>query len=252
MGEDTGEVPGTWLIPQSMTTDPSFTHSPLTISARPAPTTRISARPTWHHTDRKRIIRQETHWVSFSGPWPADLKYICNNNNNHSQYCFVMSPAQVGQVSLSDRWSQWRGSTEAGRASVLQRSYCDQSQRHVFPPQTRLHRNRTWQEVTGELSVIGYFCLEIRSCYWTTVPRMLCCHGESDLAPCSKSVVESKIPFYTLRTQYVCYRSTYFWVNNSSMHLFRRTAQWRTSCRLDWRCVTVVTRVNLASSGILQ
>lgn len=40
-------APGTWLIPQSMTTAPSFSHSPRTISARPAPTTRMSARPTW-------------------------------------------------------------------------------------------------------------------------------------------------------------------------------------------------------------
>lgn len=39
--------PGTWLIPQSMTTAPFLIHSPFTISAFPMPTTRMSAFPTW-------------------------------------------------------------------------------------------------------------------------------------------------------------------------------------------------------------
>lgn len=39
--------PGTWLMPQSMTTAPFFTHSPFTISGFPIPVTKMSAFPTY-------------------------------------------------------------------------------------------------------------------------------------------------------------------------------------------------------------
>jgi len=40
-------APGTWLIPQSITIAPGLIHSPFTISALPAATTRISALATY-------------------------------------------------------------------------------------------------------------------------------------------------------------------------------------------------------------
>lgn len=48
-------IPGMWLMPQSITTAPSFNHSPFTISALPAPTTNMSALPTWKRVQMSYI-----------------------------------------------------------------------------------------------------------------------------------------------------------------------------------------------------
>lgn len=62
-------APGTWLIPQSITIAPGLIHSPFTISALPAATTRISALPTYkkknpnnfmsHQQQRKAELLQQ-------------------------------------------------------------------------------------------------------------------------------------------------------------------------------------------------
>lgn len=57
----TAHAPGTWLIPQSITIAPGLIHSPFTISALPAATTRISALPTYKK-NLKTTNNCVSHW----------------------------------------------------------------------------------------------------------------------------------------------------------------------------------------------
>lgn len=99
-------APGTWLIPQSITIAPGLIHSPFTISALPAATTRISALPTYKKI-KKTTNNSVSHWQ-----W-KNAELLLQQVRSASVVVKLCSPIAIGgmeghcqQVKVADKFLQ--------------------------------------------------------------------------------------------------------------------------------------------------